>query len=142
MSYNVMVVDDSLPMRLIIKKIIRASGYRVSRFYDASDGKGALEILRKESLDLVVTDYNMPDMDGLELLKQMKNDERLKSIPVVVVSVEGSPQRLREFMDMGAVDFIRKPFTPEETREKLDHVLGGTTDEEKSPDPGHEGFDF
>ena len=142
MSYNVLVVDDSLPMRSIIKKIIKASGYKVGRFYDAADGKGALEILKKEWLDLVVTDYNMPDMDGLELLKQMKNDEQLMSIPVVVVSVEGSSQKLREFMDMGAVYFIRKPFTPEETREKLDQVLGGTMDEEESPDPGHEDLDF
>lgn len=124
MAYNVLIVDDSLPMRAVVKKTITASGFTVGRFFDAGNGKEALEILRQEWLDLVVTDYNMPDMNGLELLGHMKADEILKTIPVVVVTTEGSQQRVKEFMDGGAADYIRKPFTPEEIRNKLSRIMG------------------
>ena len=142
MAYNVLVVDDSLPMRAVIKKAVRASGFKVGKFFDAANGREALSILRQEWLDLVLTDYNMPDMDGMELLKEMKKDEVLKTIPVVVISVDGSQQRIREFFQRGAVDYINKPFTPEETKDKLNHVVGGATDGERFPDRGHEDLDF
>ncbi len=124
MAYNVLIVDDSLPMRAMVKKTIKASGFNVGQFFDAGNGKEALEVLRREWLDLVVTDYNMPDMNGLELLSQMKTDEILKTIPVVVVTTEGSQQRVREFKEKGAADYIKKPFTPEEIRDKLSRIMG------------------
>jgi two-component system chemotaxis response regulator CheY len=68
----------------------------------------------------------MPDMNGLELLNHMKADEILRTIPVVVVTTEGSQQRVREFMEGGAADYIRKPFTPEEIRNKLSRIMGET----------------
>ena len=126
MAYNVLIVDDSLPMRAVVKKTIMASGFMVGKFYDAGNGKEALEILSREWMDLVVTDYNMPDMNGLELLSHMKADEILKTIPVVVITTEGSQQRVREFMEGGAADYIRKPFTPEEIRNKLSRIMGET----------------
>ncbi|RJR33550.1 MAG: response regulator [Desulfobacteraceae bacterium] len=126
MAYNVLIVDDSLPMRAVVKKTITASGFTVGKFYDAGNGKEALEILSREWMDLVVTDYNMPDMNGLELLSRMKADEILKTIPVVVVTTEGSQQRVREFMEGGAADYIKKPFTPEEIRNKLSRIMGET----------------
>ena len=126
MAYNVLIVDDSLPMRAVVKKTITASGFMVGKFYDAGNGKEALEILRREWMDLVVTDYNMPDMNGLELLSHMKADEILKTIPVVVITTEGSQQRVREFMEGGAADYIKKPFTPEEIRNKLSRIMGET----------------
>ena len=126
MAYNVLIVDDSLPMRAVVKKTIMASGFMVGMFYDAGNGKEALEILSREWMDLVVTDYNMPDMNGLELLSHMKADEILKTIPVVVITTEGSQQRVREFMEGGAADYIRKPFTPEEIRNKLSRIMGET----------------
>ena len=114
MSYNVLVVDDSLTMRSVMKKVIRASGLKIAKFFDAANGKVALDILRKEWLDLVVTDYNMPEMDGMELISEMKKDELLKSIPVFVISVEGSQQKRKEFMEKGAAEYLMKPFTLEE----------------------------
>ena len=126
MAYNVLIVDDSLPMRAVVKKTIMASGFMVGEFYDAGNGKEALEILSREWMDLVVTDYNMPDMNGLELLSHMKADEILKTIPVVVITTEGSQQRVREFMEGGAADYIRKPFPPEEIRNKLSRIMGET----------------
>ena len=141
MAYNVLIVDDSLPMRAVVKKTIKASGFEVGKFFDAGNGKEALEILRKEWLDLVVTDYNMPDMNGLELLGTMKADEILKTIPVVVVTTEGSQQRVKEFMDGGAADYVRKPFTPEEIRNKLSRIMGEADGKGDSRN-GDEALDF
>ncbi len=98
MAYNVLIVDDSLPMRGIIKKIIKASGFNVKNYFEASDGNEALKILNQEWLDLVLTDYNMPEMNGLELLCEMQKNDTLKSIPVVMITTEGSKQRLAEFL--------------------------------------------
>lgn len=142
MAYNVLVVDDSLPMRSVIKKTIRASGFNVGQIFDASNGREALDFLRQEWLDLVLTDYNMPDMDGLELIKEMKKDEALEGIPVVMVTTEGSQQRVKEFLENGAADYIRKPFTPENIRKKLNRIMGETEDEEGNADFSDEGLDF
>ncbi len=142
MAFNVLVVDDSLPMRSVIKKTIKASGFKVGQFIDASNGKEALDILKEQWLDLVLTDYNMPDMNGLELISAMKKDEVLRTIPVVVITTEGSRQRVEAFMEEGAADYIKKPFTPEEIRKKLNHLMGETEDGEGSPDNGDEAFDF
>jgi len=142
MAYNVLIVDDSVPMRAVIKKTVKASGFNVGKFFDAGNGKEALGILKEEWLDLVLTDYNMPDMNGLELICKMKTDEVLKTIPVVVITTEGSRQRVKEFMEKGAADYIKKPFTPEEIRNKLNRIMGETEYGEGSSDKGDETLDF
>ena len=144
MAYNVLIVDDSSPMRAIIKKIIKSSGFNVSQFFEASNGREALVVLNDEWLDLVLTDYNMPDMDGLELLEEMKKDEILKAIPVVMITTEGSRKRVEEFMEMGALEYIKKPFTPEQIKEKLIHIMGETSNEkgEEDSDDGNGAIDF
>jgi len=142
MAYDVLVVDDSLPMRAVIKKSIKASGFKVGQVLEASNGREALKILKGQWLDLVLTDYNMPDMNGLELISTMKGDEILKTIPVVVITTEGSEQRLKEFIEKGAADYIKKPFTPEEIKTKLNHIIGETEDGQGSPEDSDEGLDF
>ena len=142
MAYNVLVVDDSTPMRSVIKKTLKASGFKVGEFFDAANGREALDILRDEWLDLVLTDYNMPDMDGMALIHEMKNDEVLKAIPVVMVTTEGSQQRVEEFMEKGAAGYIRKPFTPEEIRQQLNHIMGEDDNGEECPEGSDEDFDF
>lgn len=142
MAYNILVVDDSLPMRSVIKKTIKASGFKIGKLLEAPSGRQALEVLREQSLDLVLVDYNMPGMNGLELMSEIKQDEKLKSISIIMTTVEGSRQRVKAFMEKGAADYIKKPFTPEEAREKLCKVMGGTSDEEESPDTGDEALDF
>jgi two-component system chemotaxis response regulator CheY len=144
MAYNILIVDDSTPMRAVIKKVVKASGFNIGHFLEASNGREALRLLNKEWLDLVLTDYNMPDMDGLELLEKMQKDENLKSIPVVVITTEGSKQRIEEFLEKGALEYIKKPFTPDELKHKLNHILGekANGDEEGSLDNGDEEFDF
>lgn len=142
MSFNVLIVDDSLPMRSVIKKTIEISGFNIGQFFEASNGEEALEVLADQWLDLVVTDYNMPKMNGLQLIDAMKREELLKTIPVIVVTTEGSRQKVEEFLMKGAADYIQKPFTPEEIRQKLDRLLGGEEGGKDGMDECDEGLDF
>ena len=142
MAYNILIVDDSLPMRAVIKKSIKLSGFNAGQLLYASNGKEALDILRDNWCDLVITDYNMPSMNGMELIMEMKKDETMSSIPVVVVTTEGSSRRVEEFMEAGAVGYIKKPFTPEEIRQQLNDILGEPEDGEENADNGDGEFDF
>jgi two-component system, chemotaxis family, chemotaxis protein CheY len=142
MAYNILIVDDSTPMRAVIKKIVKASGFNVGQFFEAINGLEAMEVLNNEWIDLVLTDYNMPDMNGLELVEEMNKDEDLKSIPSVMITTEGSRTRVEEFMAKGVMDYIKKPFTPEQIKQKLKHIMGETEDEEQRYDNGDEELDF
>jgi two-component system chemotaxis response regulator CheY len=142
MAYNILIVDDSTPMRAVIKKIVKASGFNVGQFFEAINGLEAMEVLNNEWIDLVLTDYNMPDMNGLELVEEMNKDDHLKSIPTVMITTEGSRERVEEFMAKGVIDYIKKPFTPEQIKQKLKHIMGETEDEEQRYDNGDEELDF
>ena len=142
MAYNVLIVDDSSPMRSVIKKTIDASGFNIGQFFHAPNGKKALDVLKAEWVDLVLTDYNMPDMNGLELIDEMKKDDVLESVPVVVITTEGSRKRMDDFFKRGVVDYIKKPFTPEEIKNKLDHILGEESNGEAIINRGDESLDF
>ncbi|MFO7784300.1 MAG: response regulator [Desulfatiglandales bacterium] len=142
MAYNILIVDDSIPMRAVLKKTIQASGFNVGEIFEASDGGEALEVMRREWMDVVVSDYNMPEMNGLEMLAEMKKDEVLRSVPVVMVTTEGSRERIDLFMRMGVTDYVKKPFTPEEVRSKLDRILGEDEDGQGPVDDDDEGLDF
>ena len=144
MAYNVLIVDDSTPMRSVIKKVIKASGFNLGGIFEAANGKEALDLLEREWLDLVLTDYNMPEMNGLELLDKMKKNESFMSIPVVMITTEGSKKRVKEFLDKGAMAYIKKPFSPEDIKQKLNRIMGETSDEDKQGniDIGDEEFDF
>lgn len=144
MAYNILIVDDSAPMRAVIKKVVKASGFNLSRIFEASNGKEAMEVLDREWLDLVLTDYNMPEMDGLMLLEKMQENESFMSIPVVIITTEGSNQRVEEFMEKGAQAYIKKPFSPEAIKHKLNRIMGEPLhdDLQGSPDVGDEDLDF
>jgi two-component system chemotaxis response regulator CheY len=124
MSVNVMIVDDSLPMRTVIIKTIKASGFGNAHFFEAVNGREALNLLQTEWMDLVITDYNMPEMNGMELLQEMKKDDILRAIPVLVVTTEGSREKIKAFLAQGAADYVKKPFTPETIRHKIISLLG------------------
>jgi two-component system chemotaxis response regulator CheY len=123
MAYTVLVVDDSSSIRAIIKKIIKVSGFDVGAFLDASDGKQALAIMETNRVDLVLTDINMPNMNGLDLIARIKENHTLASVPVVVVSTEGSEKKMVEAMSLGAVGYVKKPFVPEEIKQTLNAIL-------------------
>ena len=140
MSFNVLIVDDSTSMRSVIKKIITISGFKMDQCYEAENGKQALEILSKVWVDIILSDINMPEMSGLELLTALKGDRLLQEIPVIIISTEGSDERKKTALEMGAKEFIKKPFSPEYVKRVLYQVIGvgdeGTYEENARDDDG------
>jgi two-component system chemotaxis response regulator CheY len=145
MSYSILIVDDSLPMRSVIKRTLKTAGYGSSQFHEAGNGKEALVIMKNGWIDIVLTDYNMPVMNGMELLKTIKDDELVKDIPVVVISTESNDVRIKEFMDLGAAGYITKPFAPETIRDLLINILGEvdySEDLDDGTNDDNDDFDF
>jgi two-component system chemotaxis response regulator CheY len=123
MMKNILIVDDSPVMRAFIKRVLSISGIDVGQPFEAGHGKQALELLRSHSVDLVLSDINMPEMNGEEFLRAVQADEALRSIPIVVVSTDARLDRVEQIMGLGARGYITKPFTPERLRAELDRVL-------------------
>jgi two-component system chemotaxis response regulator CheY len=126
MGYNILVVDDSEIIRSVIKKAIGMSGLEIGCIFEAANGREALERLGDEWVDIVLTDVNMPIMNGVELMARLASDEELQRIPVVIVSTERSRTRIDELMTLGARAYLKKPFRPEEFRDTMALLLGGT----------------
>ena len=124
MSFNVLVVDDSRSMRAVIKKTISMSGFKMDQCLEAGNGREALEALANAWVDVIISDINMPEMNGLELLGELNKNDLFKAIPVIVISTEGSKRHVQDAYDLGARGFIKKPFLPEEIKEVLYEVLG------------------
>jgi two-component system chemotaxis response regulator CheY len=142
MAFNVLIVDDSSTMRAVVKKAIRVSGFDVGEYREAADGQEALETLRSHWVDVVLTDINMPRLNGLELVAKMKEDELLNSIPVIMVSTEGNETKIRESVRLGARGYIKKPFHPEDIRTILREVMGEAQEGSKNVSAVPEGSDF
>ncbi len=124
MGLNVLVVDDSETVRDVIAKTFRLAGIPVNEFREASNGREALEVLESTWIDLVLSDINMPVMSGLEMVEKMSEEGLLRTIPVIIVSTEGSATRIDHLKSKGVCAYIRKPFTPELIREVVNEVLG------------------
>jgi len=124
MSLNILVTDDSLSMRAVIRKVITLSGISIGECFEAANGLQALEILSRNWVDIIISDINMPEMNGVELLRELKKDNLFQQIPVIIVSTEGNRERIAETELLGARGFLRKPFVPEELRSELHRVLG------------------
>lgn len=124
MAYNVLIVDDSRTMRKIIQKSVALSGFELGDCWEAGNGQEALEMLNAHMVDLILADLNMPVMNGLEMLRELQKDERRRAIPVVLITTEGSEQRLEEAYALGVKGYIQKPFHPETIRD----VLTGITE--------------
>lgn len=141
MSYSILIVDDSLPMRSVIKKTIKAAGYGSAELLEASNGKEALEKLGNNWVDIVMTDYNMPVMNGLDLIRKIKQGELTQDLPVVVISTEGHAAKIEEFMAAGAAGYITKPFSAEKIRDLIVTILG-EVDYEDDLDESDNDLDF
>lgn len=143
MSFNLMIVDDSNAMRAVIRKIVSISGFKVDRCFEANNGREALEVLAKDWVDVIISDINMPDINGLELLNTLKRDDLFKDIPVIMVTTEGSKERMEEALARGAKGFIKKPFLPEDLKRLLHEVIGVGEDGEYAEDKRDvDGVDF
>jgi two-component system, chemotaxis family, chemotaxis protein CheY len=124
MSFNVLIVDDSNAMRAVIKKIITMSGFQMDQCLDAANGKEAMDVLSQNWVDVIISDINMPVVNGLEMLDQLQKSDTLKEIPVIMVTTEGSSERMQEAYKRGAKGFIKKPFLPDDIRKILYQVIG------------------
>ncbi len=118
---NVLIVDDSSTMRKIISRSLRQAGLAVDDIYEAGDGIEGLNVLGQNPVNLILSDINMPNMDGLEFIKQVRASGN--KIPIVMITTEGGEGIVREAMTNGASDSIKKPFTPEQLNERLGGLL-------------------
>jgi two-component system chemotaxis response regulator CheY len=139
MSLRVLVVDDSKAMRAVIKKTLKAAGFPVQTCYEGADGLEALEILRNNEVDVVLSDLHMPNMNGLELLSALQA-EGLTPRCFILVTTEGRKERLREALALGARGYVVKPFQPEGLRKILSLFVGEPDGSEMEEGP--EGLDF
>lgn len=128
MALNIMIVDDSPVMRAFIRKVVGLTGLDVGEYCEAGDGEDALKSLGKHWVDLVLTDINMPNMNGEEFVRRMESDDLLRSIPVIVVSTDSSHSRVQQMLALGAKGYICKPFLPEALRDEVEKVLRGVHD--------------
>lgn len=118
---NVLIVDDSSTMRKIISRSLRQAGLTVDNIYEAGDGIEGLNALGAGAVDLILSDINMPNMDGLEFVKQARA-QGCKA-PIMMITTEGGEDIIGEAMNSGANGSIRKPFTPEQLQEKLGGLI-------------------
>ena len=123
MAYSVMIVDDSPAMRKFVRRVIELSGLAAGDYQEAANGCEALELLRRRPVDVVLTDINMPQMNGEQLVESLANDPQLSRIPVIVVSTDSSDNRVHRMVALGAKSYIAKPFQPESLRAELERVL-------------------
>ena len=125
MAFNVLIIDDSPAMRTFIRRVLALSGVEIGECLDAGDGQEALNVLRANWVDIVLTDINMPNMNGEQFMEKMAGDPLLSSIPVLVVSTDRSDARMKRMLGLGAKDYLTKPFLPEQLGGVLGKVLGG-----------------
>jgi two-component system chemotaxis response regulator CheY len=123
MESDILVVDDSAAIRKILQRVLRQTGMAIRTIFEAGDGQEALEVLRAQKPHLVLTDINMPRMDGLQLLGAMKSSEEWRAIPVVMITTEGGEAKVGEAVKLGAAGYVRKPFTADQIKEKLVGIL-------------------
>jgi two-component system, chemotaxis family, chemotaxis protein CheY len=121
LNMNVLVVDDFATMRRIIKNVLKQIGF--TNISEADDGKSALKLLKNETFDLVLCDWNMPEMPGIELLRKVRSDDQLKGLPFVLVTAETQKDNIMEAVKAGVSNYIVKPFTAEVVEEKLKKIF-------------------
>ena len=120
-SLKFLVVDDFSTMRRIVKNLLQELGY--SDITEADDGNTALPLLKGVAFDILITDWNMPGMPGLELLKAVRADERLAKLPVLMLTAEAKREQIIEAAQAGVSGYVIKPFTAVTLKEKLDKIL-------------------
>ncbi len=123
MAYNILIVDDSRTMRKVILKAVALSGFDLGDCWEAGDGREAIRILANHWVDLILTDLHMPEMNGLEMLREIQKDEIHRQVPVVLITTEGSEKRIQEALALGMKGYVQKPFHPEAIRDLLTQIM-------------------
>lgn len=120
-NMKVLIVDDMSTMRRIVKNILKQLGF--SNMEEAENGQEGLQKLRADKYGFVVSDWNMPVMTGIDMLRAIRADEKLKHIPVLMVTAEAQKENLVEAIQAGVSNYIVKPFTAETMQEKLNKIF-------------------
>jgi len=123
MPLDVLIVDDSAAIRKILHRVLVQAEIPLGKVFEASDGADALAKLKVDKVGLILSDINMPNMDGIELLSRLKADDEFKTVPIVMVTTEGSQAKVMQALQLGAVGYVRKPFTAEQIKEKLAGII-------------------
>ncbi|MBN1841801.1 MAG: response regulator [Deltaproteobacteria bacterium] len=121
LNMNVLVVDDFATMRRIIKNALKQIGF--TKILEADDGTTALAVLKKNEVDLIISDWNMPKMTGLDLLKKVRGEESTKKIPFLMVTAEAQKDNVLQAIQAGVSNYVVKPFTADAIKEKLTQVF-------------------
>jgi two-component system chemotaxis response regulator CheY len=123
MAHTVLIIDDSSTMRKIVTRSLRQAGLSFDNILEATDGQHALQVLAQEKVDIILSDINMPVMDGMTFLKEKAAIDTLKDIPVVMISTESAADIINEAMELGAAGSIKKPFTPDMITKTISPLL-------------------
>lgn len=118
---QILIADDFPTMRRIIKNLLKQLGFE--KIIEAEDGKHALSLLKDNAVDFVITDWNMPNMNGIDLLRTIRADSALKATPVLMVTAEADKQNIVEAIQAGVSNYVVKPFTAEILKEKLEKIF-------------------
>jgi two-component system chemotaxis response regulator CheY len=118
-----LIVDDSSVMRKIIERSLRQAGLDSLIVFEASSGIEGLEVLRSKKVDLILSDINMPSMDGLEFVRQIRSQQLAPEVPVVMITTESSEEHVKQAIQAGARGYIRKPFTADQVKERVLSLL-------------------
>ena len=114
-----LIVDDSSVMRKIVERALRQAGLELLVVHEAGSGTEGLDLLRVQPVDLILSDINMPAMDGLEFLRQIRAQNLAPGVPVVMITTESSEKHVKQAIEAGAKAYIRKPFTAEQVKERV-----------------------
>jgi two-component system chemotaxis response regulator CheY len=120
---NLLIVDDSRAIRKILLRVLNQTGLELGQVLEADDGKEALRLMEGRDISLVLSDINMPNMDGLELLRTLRGSPQWHDLPVVMITTEGGQARVEEAIALGATSYVRKPFSADLLRDKLAALL-------------------
>ncbi|HSR13757.1 MAG TPA: response regulator, partial [Thermodesulfobacteriota bacterium] len=123
MEYDVLIVDDSQTMRKVIRKSVALCGFPLKECLEAGNGREALALLKTRRVDLILTDLNMPDMDGLEMVQTLREDAGTRDTPVVMITTLANEDVKDAAFTLGVKGFLQKPFLPEALREVLHRAV-------------------
>jgi two-component system chemotaxis response regulator CheY len=123
MALDILIVDDSAAIRKILQRVLRQTDLAIGEVHEAGDGVEALAALQNRKVDLILSDINMPNMDGLTLLSRLREMDKLKGVPIVMITTEGGQGKVMEAVELGAAGYVRKPFTPEQIKEKITSLI-------------------
>ncbi|PKK89881.1 MAG: response regulator [Candidatus Wallbacteria bacterium HGW-Wallbacteria-1] len=132
--YNILIADDSEVARGLIRKTLNLSGLPLGIIHEAGDGAKALEILRGNWVDLAIVDINMPIMNGFKLIRTIREDDVLRTTPVIVISSDGTEKRKSDLSALGVSMYLHKPVSPEEVRDAIQSALSQSENGDLSDD--------